>query len=189
MKKVLITIVGRDRPGIVYQVGRVLSGLNCNILEISQTTLLGEFAGLFSTRVPQAVSVEELSLNLARALEDTGLGYWVKEVEAGAPPPPSETGEPYVISLQGPDRQGLVPEFASILAGLEVNIDNLRAMALTPMGQAFDPHGPVVLIFEVTVPEGVHHGALRQALFMKAEELGLEASIQHRNIFEAIHRL
>jgi glycine cleavage system transcriptional repressor len=82
-------------------------------------------------------------------------------------------------------RQGIVPELASILSGFEVNIDNMRAIALaSDNGQS-----PVVLVFEVTVPASVHQNALRQALFLKAEELGLSASIQHRKIFEAINRL
>ena len=187
MKKVLVTIVGRDRPGIVYQVGQVLSALNYNILEISQTTLLGEFAGIFSTKTPDTADIGELEKQLSLATADMELGYWIKEIDdSQAVSSPVAGSEPYVISLRGPDRQGIVPEFASILSGFEVNIDNMRAVALTADGSG---PVPVVLVFEVTVPAGVHQSALRQALFLKAEELGLEASIQHRNIFEAINRL
>ncbi|MDR2945360.1 MAG: hypothetical protein LBV79_01240, partial [Candidatus Adiutrix sp.] len=47
----------------------------------------------------------------------------------------------------------------------------------------------VVMFFEISVPREVNQRAFRQALNMVAEGLGLEMSLQHRDIFEAIHRL
>jgi glycine cleavage system transcriptional repressor len=70
-----------------------------------------------------------------------------------------------------------------VIAGFEVNIENLRAIALQ------DVPSRVVIVFEVAVPQSVHRPAFREALRWKAEELGLELSVQHREIFEAIHRL
>ena len=43
MKRMVVSILGEDRPGIIYGVSRVLSDLNCNILEVSQTILKTEF--------------------------------------------------------------------------------------------------------------------------------------------------
>ena len=70
-----------------------------------------------------------------------------------------------------------------VIAGFDVNIENLKAIGLT------DDPSRVVIVFEVAVPLGVHRPAFREALRFKAEELGMELSVQHRDIFEAIHRL
>ncbi len=186
MKKVLVTIIGRDRPGIVHKIGKILADYNCNILEVSQTTLLGEFAGLFSTDMPNSVSMEEFTEALSKILEGTGLAYWVKSFSSPQKDDLADF-EPYVITLRGPDQKGIVPEFAGAIAAFEVNIDNLRAVALSDSGK--NSEAPVVLVFEVSVPQKVHQNAFRQALSLKAEELQMEVSVQHRDIFEAIHRL
>ena len=47
----------------------------------------------------------------------------------------------------------------------------------------------MVIVFEVAVPIKVHRPAFREALKWKAEEFGMELSVQHRDIFEAIHRI
>lgn len=42
-KKVIITVVGKDRPGIVASISGKIASFNVNILEISQTILSGYF--------------------------------------------------------------------------------------------------------------------------------------------------
>ena len=146
MRKVLVTIVGRDRPGIVHKVGQVLTDHKCNIVEVSQTTLLGEFAGLFSTSMPLDATVDSLSEELSRTLDGTGLAFWIKDFSPGEQPVQADV-EPYVITLRGPDRLGIIPEFAGVVAGFEVNIDNLRAVSLSDATTS-NPGAPVVLVFD-----------------------------------------
>jgi glycine cleavage system transcriptional repressor len=45
------------------------------------------------------------------------------------------------------------------------------------------------MIYEVDIPATIDQSAFRQALRRRAEDLGLELSLQHRDIFEAIHRV
>jgi glycine cleavage system transcriptional repressor len=45
------------------------------------------------------------------------------------------------------------------------------------------------MIYEVDIPLDLDQDRLRRALKEKAGTLGLEISIQHRNIFEAINRI
>ena len=188
MQNVLVTILGRDRPGIIYRVSRVLADFKLNIIEASQTTLLGEFAGLFSCALPLDISLAELDQALNRELEGSGLAHVVREIQASEEPPVSLAAqEPYVVTVRGQDRRGLIPEFAGVLSGFDINIDALRAVSL--------PSSPdqmkkiVVMFFELSVPKSVNQSALRQALGLAADSLDMEMSLQHRDIFEAIHRL
>ena len=73
MGKVILTILGHDRPGIVAIVARVLFEQNCNIENVSQTILQTEFSGSFIVTLPsellpgqlQKILVEELtSMNM-----------------------------------------------------------------------------------------------------------------------------
>ena len=44
-------------------------------------------------------------------------------------------------------------------------------------------------MFEVALPLSINRNAFRQMLQAKARSVGLTISIQHENIFEAIHRV
>ncbi len=197
MRKILVTIVGHDRPGIIYQVSRTLADSRCNVVEVSQTTLLGEFAGIFSCTLLAPSDLDELRGILGEALAGSNMAYWVTDLESEKKTNgrlPDQELEPYVVTVRGLDRMGIIPEFSGVMAGFDVNIDNLRAVALRAANSASD-NGPsagdhqVVLFFELSVPRTVKQGAFRQALSLIAEDMNLEMSLQHRDIFEAIHRL
>jgi glycine cleavage system transcriptional repressor len=46
-----------------------------------------------------------------------------------------------------------------------------------------------IMIYEVDIPVQIKHEELQQKLQQKAVELGLDLSIIHKNIFEAINRI
>ncbi|WP_297435879.1 ACT domain-containing protein [uncultured Clostridium sp.] len=49
--KAVITVVGKDRVGIIYEVSKVLSETNVNILDISQTIMKDYFTMMMITDV------------------------------------------------------------------------------------------------------------------------------------------
>lgn len=181
-KKAVVSVLGEDGPGIVYDITKVLSDRGCRILEISQTILQTEFAGIFVVSMPEPLTKDVLRDGLDEELNPRGLNVNVKDFRMPAAPWNVES-EPFVITLRGRDQVGIIPEFSGVIAGFEVNIENLKAIALP------DDPGGVVLAFEVAVPKVVHQPAFREALKFKSDELGLEMSLQHRDIFEAIHRI
>lgn len=191
MRNILVTIVGHDRPGIIHQVSKALADLKCTVVEVTQTTLMGEFAGHFSCRLPLDIKLEKFCEDFDQALSGSGLARWITEAGRNAPAVrPEPECEPYVVTVRGKDRAGIIPEFSGAMAGFEINIDNLRSVAFA------DDGGPpkngdreVVLFFELSVPRAVNQRGFRQALTLIAEELKLDMSLQHRDIFEAMHRL
>ena len=188
MQKVLVTIVGTDRPGIVHLVSSALFERKCVIQELTQTTLLGQFAGLFSTEAPGDLDLAALSGDLGKALGEIGFSAWVTPIPEGGPPALRST-EPYVITISGPDSPGLIPTLTARVASFDANIENLRSVVLSGSAGPEGPAAPVVLVLEVSLPASAQRHVFREALSLTAEELGLEISLQHRDIFEAIHRI
>ena len=186
MNQALVTIVGRDRPGIVHLVSQVLASQGCHILGLSQTTLLGHFTGLFSARVPEGLSLDELSKVMGESLVGASLSHWIASpaMDEGAE---AIASAPYVITMRGPDRLDIIPEVTKTVASFDANIDNLRAVTISGGSEGEAP--PLVLVLEVAVPVTVQQNVFRQALSITAEELGIEISLQHRDIFEAVHRV
>jgi glycine cleavage system transcriptional repressor len=56
MKKMIISVLGKDRPGIIAAVTHILFEQDCNIENVSQTILQNEFSGIFIVGVPKALS-------------------------------------------------------------------------------------------------------------------------------------
>ena len=68
MEKVIISVLAQDRPGILAAISRKLFMKNCNIENVSQTSLQSEFAGIFIVSKPKTLSTEALQSYLDNAL-------------------------------------------------------------------------------------------------------------------------
>lgn len=183
MDKVVISVLGADRPGIVAAVSRVLLEHRCNIEDVSQTILQSEFAGIFIASIGAGLTSEALTAHLEQALAPIGLLVTVKPLgpRLSAPPPASE---PFVVTTIGPDRLGLVAGITEIMADFGVNITTLKAA----FRGGDDPHRNI-MVYEVDIPTHIDRQAFRHALRERAATLGLDLSLQHRQIFEAIQSI
>ena len=73
MQKFALSILGQDRPGIVAGVAEILADSGCNIEDLSQTILQGEFAAIYIFSKPDQVLPEDLIHSLKQALNPWGL--------------------------------------------------------------------------------------------------------------------
>lgn len=181
---IVISVIGRDCPGVVYAIASALSKEKCNIEELSQTILKGQFASIFIISAPNGVTEESIqrvvSQNLAARRMD--LTVSARKFEPGAFASAEET-EPFVISVNGSDQPEIIAMISGIFAEQKVNIENLKAIRVSKNSNE------CVLVFEVALPLSINRNAFRQMLQAKARSVGLSISIQHQDIFEAIHRV
>ena len=184
MKKMIISVLGKDRPGIIAAVTRILFEQDCNIENVSQTILQNEFSGIFIVGVPDSMPVATLHQQLAEGLSHMHLHVYEKAiVEDDEPTSPVES-EPFVITTKGPDRKGLVAAITGIMARYRVNVTNLQAVF-----KGGDDPNANIMIYEVDIPRDIDQKALRRELREKAASLSLDISIQHKLIFETINRV
>ena len=184
MSKAIISILGQDRPGIVAAVSKVLFEQDCNIENVSQTTLQYIFAGIFIVSMPSDLSPDSLHQNLTAEMAPLGLDVHIILFESETTPVSPPQSEAYIVTTKGPDRKGLVAGISEVIARFEGNITNLQAV----FKGGNDP-GDNIMIYEVDIPPQTDQQALYQELNKRAAELALDIDIQHRNIFEAIHRI
>lgn len=72
--RIVVTVLGQDRVGIIAAVSAILAEANANILDISQTTLQEFFAMILLADMAQAsVPLEELKRRLRAKGETMGL--------------------------------------------------------------------------------------------------------------------
>ncbi len=78
----VITVVGKDRVGIVAGIASLLAENNVNIIDISQTVLRGMFAMIMLVDLSQSkVSIEELREKLKEKGRELGVDVALHSAE------------------------------------------------------------------------------------------------------------
>ncbi len=184
MNKLVVSVIGLDCPGVVYLVSSTLSGLECNIEEVSQTILKGQFAAIFVVRKPEELEDAVMENILTKAIADKNmlLSVTIRPFEQGCRFSGGES-EPFVVTVDGEDRLEIISAISGIFAEHMVNIENLKAIMPDP------DQRHALLVFEIALPLSIDRSALRRTLEDRAHSMGLRLSMQHRDIFEAVHRV
>jgi glycine cleavage system transcriptional repressor len=164
MPSLAVTVIGRDRPGIIADVTAVVADLGGNLEDSSMTLLRGHFAWMLVADLDATPA--ELAARLAH-LEADGLTVSVLPV-ADDEPYGSEAA--YVLSVHGADRPGIVAGVTATLAEHGGNITDLS----TRLG----PGGLYVLVAEVSLPADVDVVALGAQLAEAGRRLGVGVSLR-----------
>ena len=190
MSKIAVSILGIDCPGVVYLVSSTLSALQCNMEEISQTILKGQFAAIFIAEKPDALTEDKVHSELVKAIDarDMSLSVIVRSLDEKAVYH-GEPGEPFVITVDGEDGLNVVASFTRIFAEDKVNIESMKALMPDMPEDQPDTRRRALQVFEISLPLSIDRTALRRTLEDKARDMGLRVSMQHRDIFEAVHRV
>ena len=123
-----VSAIGRDRPGIVAGLTRVLFEHGGNLEDSSMTRLKGDFAVLLLVALREGTDSGPVSAALEAEARTLGLTLQVRllapeEVRnAGA-----SAGHPYTLVLYGADKPGLVHRVAEAAARNRLNITDLRS--------------------------------------------------------------
>ena len=159
-----ITVLGHDRPGIIAQTAEALAGCGMNLEDSSMTLLRGHFA--MTLICAGEASVAEIEAAMAPLMDGT-LSVDVREV-------PEETeqasaGYPYLITLHGADRLGIVAQLTGVVAAAGGNITDLTTRL---SGELY------VLAAEVDLPPTTDVAALEAQLGEVARTLGVGVSLR-----------
>jgi len=164
----VMTIIGKDRTGLVESVARIVAEHDGNWLESRMCRLGGDFAGILRVHVPaakraalekQLTALSELSI-VIRADENA-------------------TADPILqfatLEVFGHDRPGIVREFTGALATQGVNVEELSTER-TSAPMSGEP------LFKATaklsIPGGLAMGSLRQSLEQKLPGMTVEVSVR-----------
>jgi glycine cleavage system transcriptional repressor len=154
-----ITVIGPDRTGIVADVSEALAGVGANLTDSTMTRLRGHFAMTLICTGPSAADA-------SKALEPLdGVTTTVRPVaQADA----AAGGEPWVVSVHGADRLGIVAAVTREVAGADGNITDLSTRLAGSL---------YVLIAEVELPVGASD-ELAERLAEAASELAVEVTLR-----------
>ncbi|MFA6575051.1 MAG: ACT domain-containing protein [Nocardioides sp.] len=159
-----ITVLGHDRPGIIAETTRRLAELGLNLEDSTMTLLRGHFA---MTLICAGTATDaEIQDALAALTADGTLTVTVREV----PEEHVDTadGTPWVLTVHGGDRPGIVSSVVTEVAAVGGNITDLTTRLA---GELY------LLIAEIDLPAGVDVASVESAIKSAAANVGVVATM------------
>ena len=169
MPSFALAAIGKDRPGIVAAVSKVLYELGCNVEDSSMTMLRGNFAVMLVLAAPEGTTASALEDALRPACDELGLLFFVRPVgDTADTPHPS-----HILTVYGADRPGILYRTTEALAAAGVNITDLNSRLVG------EPGSPVyALMLELALPGGADLDAIEVTLRRIAAEVGVDLTLR-----------
>ncbi len=167
-----LTIIGRDRPGIVSQVTEILYQQGFNIADSSCSILGGQFSMILIISNPE-MSAEEQFRSAFSSLEEQQLSVFIRTLKPGGEIRPEMSGELCMISVYGSDKPGIVFQVAKELGDRKINITDLNTKLV---GE--DDKPVYVMMLEALLPEGTEIETVEKWMAELKKELQVDISVR-----------
>ncbi len=176
----IISVMSRDRVGIVADVSSALKNLGGNLEDLSQSVMRGYFTMILLVSFPEERSPEEIlqSIHAVKGMSEFQLGL-VPYEETHAPVK-YDKDSLYILTASGPDRAGLVASLTTYLREKDINILDLTTK--------FD-QGIYIMMFQLHLPEGTDVAKLKRSLQIAMESEGLKVELRNEAIFQKTNEI
>jgi glycine cleavage system regulatory protein len=176
-----MTVIGRDRPGLVESVADLVASQGGNWLESRMSRLGGHFAGIL--RVEVSPEKEQALVASLKDLNSRGLTVVVHSDQSKAEPPP---GRVRLLEMVGQDRPGIVRQISHALASYGVNVEELQtecASAAMTGETLFKARA------KLRVPDSADIEQIRQSLEKIASDLIVDVSFAELEAEEPLSKI
>jgi len=145
---IAITVTGEDRPGIISALSGAILKARGNLEDASMTILEGEFAMIFLTSLKKS-NMDQMVRKLTETKKKFNLSISLKEIKRKVVRGEKHRHgtEPWVISVLGQDRSGIVHGVCNALSSLKLNITDLNSKIMGSGKKA-----SYALVLEVDLP-------------------------------------
>lgn len=172
MNHFALTIVGRDRAGIVSQVTKILFDLGCNIADSSCSILGGQFAMILLLAHPDLTDRDSFG-DAFQPLEDSDLSVSLRVLKPGGEIRSSIDGDICMISVYGSDKPGIVYRVAQVLGDKNVNITDLNTKLV-----GSEQRPVYVMVIEAVLPEGIEEQEVNSWLAPIRDDLQVDITVR-----------
>jgi len=170
MIELVLTIIGRDRAGVVASLADVVRFHDGNWKRSELAEIAGTFAGVVVVEVGDD-RVDELLTNLL-VLRDQGLHVTAQQVEEPVDAPAADEVR---LRLTGEDRPGVVHEISSAISKFGISISRLGTVTDLPGtdgGRRFE------ITVQMTVPVGTDLDGVLDSIGELAVSSGIDLKVE-----------
>jgi len=171
---IVISALGKDRPGIVNQFSKAVLDAGGNIEESRMSVLGGEFA-LMVLVSGDSKAIDAIERDLGPLQNKLALTLIAKRTEARTTQAP---GRPYAVNVVAMDHPGIVHHVSQFFSSKHINVEEMDTNAYAA------PHTGTrmfSLSMTISVPAGISIGALRDEFADFCDELNLDSTIEPRS--------
>ena len=172
----VISVMAKDRPGIVAEVTAGISELDGNLADLRESVLCGYFTMILIAGFPSRVSVEEVTSALTEA---TASNVSVA-LHEGSLTEAENTEHAYVLSAVGRDRVGLVAQVSRFCFERGVNILDLASHVEADQ---------YTMMLQLDLSGIQSLDTLKDEISSFGKESGLNLVLQHNDIFRATNEI
>lgn len=166
-----ISVLGKDKPGIVAAVTKILYETGCNIEDSSMTMLSNEFAMILLVAMPAKLSPKKLAVKFS-TLKKLGLSVSLRPLKTSEQAKACLNGLPHMISVYGADKPGIVYKVSKYLASKKINITDVQTSISSIGGK-----NTYIMFLEFDIPEKAALEEINIELMKVADTLGVSVSI------------
>jgi glycine cleavage system regulatory protein len=164
----VLTVIGRDRPGLVSAVSETIAAQGGNWLDTRMATLAGQFAGMLLVAI-----APDKADGLVAALEKLQAHGLRLVIERGVDAAPAG-GRVLHLDLIGHDRPGIVRDISAVLAAHNVSIEELESEQVSG---SFSGEAMFKATARLRLPVDVDVDTLRTAVEALADELMVDLEL------------
>ena len=176
----VISIMTRDRVGIIADVTALLRNLGSNLADLSQTVQGGYFTMIVLAAFPDTVSAEQIRAALVALDKEDPFEVGIKLRKPQPQLAASGEENRYVLTAVGPDKSGLVAALSGFLREKGINIEDLSTLV---EGDKY------WMILQVCLPPQMPVAKLKRSLKLAMADVGISAELQHHDIFRATNEV
>lgn len=167
----VITALGRDKPGIVDKLTETVANCSCNVVDSRMTVLGGEFAVILmvSGKWNELTKLEDALQALCEPLD---LTITCKRTESNKT---AKDMMPYSVEVISIDHPGIVYELAHFFSSRNINIQELNT---TRYAAAHSGTPMFAMQITANIPAKTRVGALRDEFLDFCESQNMDATIE-----------
>jgi phosphoserine phosphatase len=170
----LVTLTGRDRPGVTSRLFTVLAGHQLSVLDVEQVVIRGRLVLGVLLSCDSAPDLTAIHREITAIAADLDLDA---EITAGSGEPPRRRGSLHVTVLGRQLAPAAIAAIAGQIAAGGANIDRINRLASRPV---------TCIEFDVS---GASPGALRAALARESVEQQVDIAVQRGGLHRRAMRL
>lgn len=172
----VISVMAKDRPGIVAEVTEGISSLGGNLADLRESVLCGYFTMILIAGFPESICMAQVEKALAEAT-DSKVSV---ELHEGSLTEVSNYKHSYILSAVGRDRVGLVAQVSRFCFDRGVNIIDLASHVEADQ---------YTMMLQIDLANIDSLESLQQELATFGESSDLQLVLQHNEIFQATNEI
>lgn len=167
----IISALGKDRPGIVNELSQAIMDYDCNIQDSRMTILGGEFAVIMLVAGNWS-GIAKLEGSLTSLEQRLGLTIISRRTEARHT---THNAIPYSVEVIALDHPGIVNQLAGFFSSRGINIHDLYTGSYAA---AHTGTSMFTLNMTIEIPADTHIAALREQFLDFCDSLNLDAVME-----------